>query len=124
MAERKREKSRRKSTSTPARRTASKTAKARSAASTTRERRRTPPLPAPEPVVHRPPISPKDHYAREKARRADRRAAMADPLEEARLAFQQMLAKEAEAQRGGRPKGSRTRGGAKTAGPDAAESDE
>ena len=68
-------------------------------------------------------VSATDHYAREKARRADRRAAR-DPLEEARLAFQQMLAKEAEAQRGGRPKGSKTRGGAKPQAPDEGESEE
>lgn len=111
MADRKRDKPRRKSSSTSSRRTA------RPAAS--RERRRPPiPRPLPEPEPEPEPelnVSASDHYAREKARRADRRAAAADPLEEARQAFQKMLAKEAEAQRGGRPKGSRTRGGAKAA---------
>lgn len=107
MADRKRDKPRRKSSTTPSRRAA------RSAS--THERRRSP-LPQPSPPEPEPEldVSPTDHYAREKARRADRRAAT-DPLEEARLAFQKLLAKEAEAQRGGRPKGSRTRGGAKAA---------
>lgn len=113
MANRKREKPRRKSTTSPAR---------RGARPASRDRRRSPiPPPIPEPEPEPSPVSASDHYAREKARRADRRAAAADPLEEARQAFQKMLAKEAEAQRGGRPKGSRTRGGAKAAPEDADE---
>jgi hypothetical protein len=64
-------------------------------------------------AAHRSPLSPRDHYWREKMKRVQQRPAAADPLEEARRAFEKMLAAEAEAQRGGRPRGSRTRGGAR-----------
>jgi hypothetical protein len=44
------------------------------------------------------------HYHREKARRADRTRPADHPLEQARRAYQELLAKDAERARGGRPK--------------------
>jgi hypothetical protein len=46
----------------------------------------------------------RDHYHREKARRAGRERPADHPLEQARRAYHELLAKEAEQARGGRPR--------------------
>lgn len=46
----------------------------------------------------------REHYHREKARRAGRARPADHPLEQARRAYQELLAKEAEKAKGGRPK--------------------
>lgn len=46
----------------------------------------------------------REHYHREKARRAERARPADHPLEQARRAYQELLAKEAEQARGGRPR--------------------
>lgn len=56
-------------------------------------------------VAHPPETtSAREHYHREKARRADRARPVDHPLEQARRAYEELLAKEAERARGGRPK--------------------
>jgi hypothetical protein len=46
----------------------------------------------------------REHYHREKARRAGRTRPASHPLEQARRAYQALLAKEAEQAKGGRPR--------------------
>lgn len=46
----------------------------------------------------------REHYHREKARRAGRARPADHPLEQARRAYQELLAKEAEKAKGGRPR--------------------
>lgn len=46
----------------------------------------------------------REHYHREKARRAGRERPADHPIEQARRAYQELLAKEAEQAKGGRPK--------------------
>jgi hypothetical protein len=46
----------------------------------------------------------REHYHREKARRAGRSRPADHPLEQARRAYEQLLAKEAEQAKGGRPR--------------------
>lgn len=46
----------------------------------------------------------REHYRREKARRADRTRPPEHPLEQARRAYQALLAADAERAKGGRPK--------------------
>lgn len=49
-------------------------------------------------------IAAREHYHREKARRAGRTRPANHPLEQARRAYQELLAKEAEQAKGGRPR--------------------
>lgn len=46
----------------------------------------------------------REHYHREKARRAERSRAADHPFEQARRAYQELLAREAEQAKGGRPR--------------------
>jgi hypothetical protein len=46
----------------------------------------------------------REHYHREKARRAERARPADHPLEQARRAYQELLAREAEQAKGGRPR--------------------
>ena len=49
-------------------------------------------------------LSPREHYLRERARRAERQRPQDHPLEEARRAYETLLAVEAESRKGGRPR--------------------
>ena len=49
-------------------------------------------------------LTPREHYLRERARRAERQLPQDHPLEEARRAYDALLAQEAESRKGGRPR--------------------
>jgi hypothetical protein len=49
-------------------------------------------------------LTPLEHYLRERARRAQRQRGQDHPLEEARRAYEALLAQEAESRKGGRPR--------------------
>ena len=51
-----------------------------------------------------PDLAAREHYRREKARRAERMRPADHPLEQARRAYQALLAADAERAKGGRPK--------------------
>lgn len=67
-----------------------------------RERLYEPSRPEPEQPFEA--LTPREHYLRERARRAQRQLPQDHPLEEARRAYEALLAQEAESRKGGRPK--------------------
>lgn len=70
-----------------------------------RERYEPHPSPSrPEPEQPFEALTPREHYLRERARRAARQLPVDHPLEEARRAYAALLAEEAESRKGGRPK--------------------
>jgi len=74
----------------------------------TRTRRPTRPIaeerPTPTSATEATETAARDHYRREKARRAERTRPPEHPLEQARRAYEALLAADAERAKGGRPK--------------------